>query len=509
MTGLAEAPGQGSGHPQTGAAAGILAGMGSQLLRFVLRFGYQVALARMLAPEDFGLVAMTLPAIGLLQLFADLGLTMAVVQRQGISPGQLSTVFWASLAVGAALAALGAAAAPLVAWYFGEPRVAGVMAASSGIMFLGTLHALPVALLTQRMRFRALAVQETTSLLAGMACGLGAALLGAGCWAILANQTAMALAMLVMAWPSCGWRPGRPAPWRDVAPLLSFGTDILGFRLVKFVSRNLDSLLIGRFAGAGPLGLYDRAFRLMLLPFEQATAPFSRVAFPLLSRCLDQPEAYRAAYGRLLQTLLLLVYPALAFMIACRSDLVALALGPAWAEVAPLFAILGIDAFVAPVGASLGWLLLSQGRARDMRNCAALTSLVFVACVTAGLFQAGVLGVAMGYVAAGLIELLILCRVATRRGPVGAALLLGLLFPFLLALPGAFAGVLALRALLPASPAVLPLLALAAYASFAAGLACFPQGRRVLREAAARVPLPPRRSHGVRPLSAGATAPRP
>jgi PST family polysaccharide transporter len=478
-------PSAAAGGVLAGAAAGIAIGMGSQALRFALRFGYQVVIARLLLPEDFGLVAMAAVVIGLAQVFVDPGLGMATVQQKAMTRAQLDCLFWLNLAAGVLLAGLCLIAAPYAARFYAEPRLAGVVVAAAGTLLLGAVATQHLAMLTREMRFRSLAALDMASTLAGGAAGIGAALLGAGYWAILVNQGVAALATLLLAWRAGGWTPGRPRDWRAIRPLLRFGVDITGFRLVKFFSRNSDNILIGRFAGAGPLGLYDRAFRLMLLPFEQISAPFSKVALPLLARGLEEPEAYRLAWRRILETMLLLTFPGLACMIVCSRDLVLLVLGEPWAAVAPILSVLGIDGFVGPVAASLGWLFVSQGRTREMRNWGAVTSVIFIAAFAVGLAFAGVLGVACGYAAAGVIELALLWRVATRRGPVGAEFLLALLLPFLAAIPGSFGAVWALRRMLPAGlvhgPAGLALQALAAYAAFAAVLAVLPAGRAVLR----------------------------
>ena len=246
----------------TDAAAGIAVGIGSQALRFVLRFGCQVVMARLLLPDDFGLVAMAAVVVGLAQVFVDPGLGMATVLQKEITRAQLDCLFWMNLAAGGLLAGLCVAAAPLAARFYGEPRLAGVVIAAAGTLLLGAVATQHLAMLMREMRFRSLAALDTASTLAASAGSIVAALLGAGYWAILVNQGVAALATLLLAWVAGGWTPRWPRGWQTVRPLLRFGLDITGFRLVKFLSRNSDNILIGRFAGAGPLGLYDRAFRL-------------------------------------------------------------------------------------------------------------------------------------------------------------------------------------------------------------------------------------------------------
>ena len=464
---------------------GVVINLVSQLARFGMRFAYQIVIARLLLPGDFGLVALTAPVITFVQLFADLGLSQATVQQKDIDQEQLSFLFWVSVAAGLALAVLCVAAAPLVAAFYGDPRAAGVMVVSGSLLLVSGLYSQHLALLNRHMRFRALALLDLASFALGAAAGIASALLGAGYWAILVNQAVVSVSALIIAWVVSGWVPGRPGPYSRMKPLLHFGGNITGFNFVNFFSRNTDDILLGRFAGEHALGLYDRAFKLMLLPFSQISGPFTKVALPLLSRSQDEPEFYRRAYQRMLGAVLLMIYPGLVFMIATSHDLIVLALGERWAEVAPIFAILGIDAFVAPVGNSMGWLFVSQGRTREMRNWGVVTSVLFVCCFAIGLHW-GPRGVAAGYAAAGLIEISFLTRVVTRKGALRGRDFWPVVLPFVLGIGITFAAMHGLRAVLPHNPWSLLVEACAAYAVFVASLTALPSGREILRDVAAQ-----------------------
>ena len=475
--------GQGERERLKGAAvSGVAANLGAQLALFALRLGYQVAIARLLLPGDFGLVAMITPVIAFVQLFADLGLSQATIQMKEISQAQLSSLFWLNVTAGLVLSGVCVACAPLVAAFYGDPRASGIMVASAVMFALGGFFNQHLAVLNRQMRFRAIAGINIVTFLVGSASGIGSALLGAGYWAIVINQFGNSVASLGLALSVCRWLPGRPASLAQSMPLLKFGSNLTGFNIVNFFSRNSANILLGRFAGEQPLGLYDRATKLMLMPFFQIVAPFSSVAMPLLSRTQDQPELYRRAYGRMLETVLLLIYPCLVFMVVNSHTLTIMALGQPWAGVAPVFAILGVDMFVAPIGSSMGWLFISQGRTREMRNWGMVTSVLFMALFAAGL-PWGPQGVAAGYASAGLVEIVLLVRAVARSGPVRARDILALLAPFLFAAAVALAVVWGLK-----QSGLPPLIGLAlggagSYASFALALLALPRGRRVLREA--------------------------
>lgn len=470
-----------TGQLRRASVHGVVTSVGSEAAKFCMRFSYQIVMARLLLPTDFGVVAMAAPAIAFVQLFADLGLTDATIQRSEISEAQLSFLFWVNVAAGVALAAVTCALAPAVAAFYHEPRVTNVMLATAGLLLLGGLFSQHQALLTRGMRFRALAALDLGSFAIGAAGGIASAWLGAGYCAILINQGLTSLSAIVIAWWVSRWIPGRPGRVAEMKPLLHFGSNITLFRFVSFFSRNSDNILLGRYAGEYALGLYDRACKLTLLPFMQVSLPFTKVAVPLLSRSNHDPVFYRKAYSRMLEALLLLVYPGLIFMLANSRSLITLALGARWVGVAPIFVLLGIDAFVAPVGNSMGWLFLSQGRSRELRDWSVPASLLFVVAFVIGLHW-GPQGVAAGYAAAGMTEMTYLWRVATRTGPLSGRDFWATLAPFLFAVAVTFGTVLGAASILPSGIGGLALSLSLAYSTFLAALLLLPRGRSLLRQ---------------------------
>jgi polysaccharide transporter, PST family len=252
---------------------------------------------------------------------------------------------------------------------------------------------------------------------------------------------------------------------------------------VSYFSYTMDNVLIGARWGDVQLGFYDRGFRLMLLPVVQIVMPFTRVAVPLLSRLHDDPLRYRAAYLRMMRTVLLATTPAIGFAIATARPLLLSLLGTRWAEAVPIFAWLGVGALVAPLNLSMGWLFISQHRAHEQFLACCAGTLVLLVAFVIGL-PWGASGVAAATaIASWVVYGPILWGVATRRGPVRLHDVLGVLYPAALA---GLASCLVLLAFLSAPlapwPFGLPLALAIAYATQVIVLACLPQGWRALRE---------------------------
>jgi O-antigen/teichoic acid export membrane protein len=375
---------------------GFVVTLVSQALKFLIGISGTVVLARLLTPEDYGLIGMVAVFTGFVSVFQDLGLSAATVQRAEISQAQVSNLFWVNVAVGVILAAFIAGAAPFLARFYGDPRLVAITAVSALGFLFGGLTNQHEALLRRQMRFTSLAVVEIAAMLVSVSMAVSLAWYGAHYWSLVFSQLALVTTAAACVWTLSGWRPGLPTRRSGVRSMLLFGGNLTGYSIINYWARNLDNLLIGRVWGAAQLGLYSRAYQLLLLPVSQITAPITAVAVPALSRLVDSPERYRRAYVRILAKLAMVTMPLMAFMIVTSDWVVRLALGSQWMAVSPIFAWLGLAGLVQPLSYTAGWLLISQGRARDMFRWGAIGCTIIIASICAGL-PWGALGVAMSY----------------------------------------------------------------------------------------------------------------
>ncbi|HYY56257.1 MAG TPA: lipopolysaccharide biosynthesis protein, partial [Pyrinomonadaceae bacterium] len=288
----------------------------SQGFKFFAGIAGTIVLARLLTPEDYGLIGMVAIVTGFVSMFKDMGLSMATVQKSDIKYEHVSTLFWVNVALSFAIMLLTVALSPAVAWFFKEPRLLWITIAYAGGFIFGGLSVQHEALLRRQMRFGALAITEISSALAGFVTAIVLAYFGARYWALVVNQLVMSLVYAVGVWVVCGWRPGLPVRYSGVRSMLAFGGNYTGFSIVNYFGGNLDNLLVGRIWGAAQLGFYAKAYQLLLLPIDQINAPVTAVAMPALSRLTDSPERYRQAYLRILQKLAIITMPGAAFMIA-------------------------------------------------------------------------------------------------------------------------------------------------------------------------------------------------
>lgn len=393
----------------------------SQGVKFFAGMGATVVLARLLTPQDYGLIGMVAVVVGFVSMFKDMGLSAATIQKEEITHGQVSTLFWINVALSAAGMLLTAALAPAVAWFYGEPRLVWITIGFAAGFLAGGLTVQHEALLRRQMRFGAIAAVEITALAVGLVVAIVMAWYGAGYWALVCNQLAQGVTYAAGVWVVCGWRPRRPVRHSGVRQLLAFGGNLTGFHVVNYFARNLDNMLIGKFWGSRQLGLYARAYQLLLLPIDQINTPVGAVAVPALSRLNDSPERYRLAYLRILEKVALLTMPGVAFMIGTSDWIVRLMLGSQWEEAGRIFALLGVVGLVQPVANTVGWLFITQGRTRHMFKWGVVGSGIIIASIVLGL-PWGAVGVAASYSAIFLVVVTpLLFWYVGRSGPVRAA----------------------------------------------------------------------------------------
>jgi len=477
MSAQFDPPADGMGHR---VARGAVVTAASQVLRVLVQLGSVVLLSRLLAPSDFGLVAMVGPVFALALLFQELGLSQATVQKPGLNHDEVSALFWVNMAAGLGIAAILVVGAPLVGWFYADARAANLTAAMGAIAAINGAGAQHLALLNRRMKFSLLATISAASAVATLAAAVAFAALDPTYWAIFFGMVVGASVNTLGGWITAGWIPSRPGRRVRLARLLRFSAGVTGFNLANFFARNLDNVLIGRVWGDTSLGLYDRAYKLLLAPLVLVNNPLAKVMMPTLSRLTDEPARYRSAYLKAVCQSLLITLPGVAFMTGAAELLVPALLGGGWAEVAPILMALGFAGLMQPVNNCTGWLFMSQGRGGEFARIGVFSAATAIGAFVAGL-PYGPLGVAIAYAVSEYVRTPIIWWYVGRQGPVGARDVVRAAGPQVLAAFGSLGAVLLIMHSVSAPAAIKLILCLvASYAASAMIIAAFPRGRQTI-----------------------------
>lgn len=461
---------------------GALATGGAQAIRLACQFVSVIALSRLLAPDDFGIVAMAGPVLAFIGLFQDLGLMQATIQKKSITQGEVNALFWINIGVSVLLMGALILIAPLAAQFYGEPAVGTLIVAMSVLTVVHAAAGQHHAILNRRMLFGRTAVVNSAAAVVGLAVSIAWAMADPSYWALYAGTVATALTGTVTIWVISGWKPNVPRLVPGTGTLVRFGTGLTGYNFTSYFSRNFDIILIGRYWGEQQLGLYDRAQKLLLFPLQQVTGPLGAVTVPALSRMRDQPHRYRHAYARVASIILMITLPGVAVAIAMADVLVPFALGEQWRGSALIFQALGFAGLMQSLNSSSGWLFISQGRSMELMRWGVVSATISVTAFVIGL-PYGAFGVAMAYAVSEYLRTPLLWLYVGRKGPVRTRDVTRMGLPFLLGAHLALGTILIIKPHLPQQP--IPALILAAMLSYllvASFAALFPAGRQALNE---------------------------
>jgi O-antigen/teichoic acid export membrane protein len=368
--------------------------LASQGTQFLIQSVSTVALARLLSPTDFGLVAMVATVTSLAMAFADLGLSEATIQSKELSHDQVSALFWINLGIGVGLMLLTAASAPVLVWFFREPRLKHITFLASLTFLISGLRVQHNALLKRQMRFLSLAIRDISAWALAVPIAITMALHGAGYWALVSLPLTVNFIQMALSWLMVKWIPG-PFPRKaNVGSMIAFGSNVAASYVVINVLRSVDGVLIGWYWGAGPLGLYSRAYNLLMLPVRQLTVPAGSVAVSSFSRVYDEPERFARYYLRVANLILWICAPVLGFLFVAAKPVVILVLGNQWGGAAAVFQILAVSALVHLLVELTIWSFVSRGQSSRLLKLLLMVAPIIIAGFAIGL-PFGIRGVAL------------------------------------------------------------------------------------------------------------------
>jgi PST family polysaccharide transporter len=382
-------------NPRKAIKATIWSAFGVYTNRF-LTLGIAAVLSRLLSPEDFGIIAMVSVISGFMSIFADGGIGSAVVQFRNFNGKDHQSLFSLSLLLGLLLAGLLALGSSFVAVFFDNPDLQPVAAVMALAFPCSTLGIVPRGLLQRDMRFREVAVVNIMAAFAAGIVGIVMAFDGWGYWALVAqtltNSFLSSLAFLILA-------KLPPIPHWDFAvirKIFSYSGHLTLFSMINYWARNLDNLLIGKFIGSAPLGFYNRAYQLMMLPLSMLTSVISPVLHSVLSeKQNDTPAMYRG-YQKVIRLIALVSIPSMSFAVIMAPELIRVVWGNQWGQTIPVFAILGLNGLFQPIMSTTGTVFLARNKANWLFYCGVISTILYCTGIVIGM-PYGIIGVAVGY----------------------------------------------------------------------------------------------------------------
>lgn len=289
-------------------------------------------LARLLAREDFGLVAAAAVCMDYLSTYIGQGLGLAIIQKEKLEKEHLNAVFWINMGV-AILLIIGVwFLSPFLAGWLKAPGATDVFRWLSLGLLLQALSAVQMAYLVRQMRFRSVAMLNLIGSLSGGAVAVVLALKGYGVWSLVAQQLFGGAVHRIALWGVTRWKPGIRFSRRHLKELYSFSIFIFLDQQVLFLSRRLDEVIVGGFLGISELGLYSIAKRLVLILQEVIEMPFGQVLISAFSRLQNVPGEMARLANKTFSIVSMVALPAFGGLIALAPEAIELLFGSSWLD---------------------------------------------------------------------------------------------------------------------------------------------------------------------------------
>lgn len=338
----------------------------SMLIVTILQFAQMAILARFLDPADFGLMAVMMVVIGFSQAFQDMGISNAIIQRQNITHTQLSSLYWLNIASGVVLCLIVLAISPLVADFYDEPRITGLMAILSSVFVLVAIGNQYRVLCQKELDFRTMEAINVIAAIAALAVAITLAVQGFGVLTlVVAMLTQAGLASALFLWVGLRryHKPSLVYRHSEMSGFYGFGLYQMGERSINYISTNSDKLLIGKLVGFNAAGFYNLAWQLIIFPVSKINPIVNKVAFPVYSKVQNDPVALNRYYSFNIRFLSIVTMPLLAFLAYFSHEVVYVVFGEGWSKTAELVPALAMIGIIRALGNPGGAIILSQGRA--------------------------------------------------------------------------------------------------------------------------------------------------
>lgn len=370
---------------------------GGQLIRQLLNLVGLAVLARLLAPDDFGLVAMLMVFTGFAQMLSELGVESALVQRRTVTRMDLDSAFWVNSAVSTGIALGLIALSGPIAQFYGQPKLGGLICLAALAFPFGGVGSVARAVHARAFRWRFIVLVEVGALAIGTLISVGLATLGWGASALVLQRVATAALSSVFIWAAVGWRPSLRVSRQSCAEIWAYSRGLLGFTTLNYWARNADNLLVGKFLGVTALGLYERSYMVVLIPVTQMAGVLNRVMFNSLSRVQDDLALFRQMYLRAVGIIAFFTFPSMVGLLLLSRELVLTLFGEQWLSIVPTIRIFAMVGLVQSIGYTVGWIYLARAETKRYFIWGLVSTGVTLASIGIGLTTGTIDGLAKCY----------------------------------------------------------------------------------------------------------------
>ncbi|WP_297328612.1 lipopolysaccharide biosynthesis protein [uncultured Bacteroides sp.] len=346
-------------------------------------------LARLLSPDEFGIVAIATVIINFFNLFTNIGFSAAIIQNKELTQKDLSHIYSFTLWMGLGLSVLFFASSWSIARYYHNFQLIAICQLLAVSLFFSSAAIVPNTLFFRDKNFKFIAyrtffIQVITGLLA-----ISAALAGAGLYTLTIQPIVSSLLIYLVSLKKYPQQIHFTSGFQSIRKIWNYSMGQFLFNLVNYFTRNLDKLLIGKYMGMNPLGYYEKSYRLMMLPLQNITYVITPVMHPILSDYQNDKERLAQAHERIIRLLAFIGFPLSTLLYFGADELVLLFFGSQWAASIPVFRILSLTVCLQLILSSSGAFYQAGNDTRNLFICGVFSATTSTIGILAGIFYFG------------------------------------------------------------------------------------------------------------------------
>ena len=364
----------------------------------------KLILARLLVPDDFGLVAYASLTIGVLELFKEMGFSSALIYRRDDVDEAADTTFVAVIASSILLYAMAWVAAPYIARFFRNEQLTMVLRVLSISLVTSSVSQVPLTLMARTMGFRNKVIPEMISGFIGSAISVVLALMGYGVWSIVYGTLITSSVLMVLVWFFCPWRPKFRLHRTVARELWHYGRHIVGSQMLVFLITNIDDLVVGRLKGDAALGTYGLAYELSNLPATHMSRIVGRVMFPAFSRVQDDLVRLTKVFFQSLKFVSMAAFPIAIITMVFARDFIVVAYGKKWFQTVEPLQLLAVYGLARAVAVNMGNVFKAGGKPKWLLYIASWRLVTMAALLYPAIRWRGITGVAALSAAVAVVD---------------------------------------------------------------------------------------------------------
>lgn len=385
-----------------------------QILSQVIFLVFSIFLARILTPSIFGIVSMVTIFSNFAALFIDLGFSAALIQKKEVTAAHYSSVFWLNVGIGFLMYLIFYVSAPLISLFYNQPELTLLIRVICLSFIVSSFASVQANILIKELHFKKKVIINWIAMLIGYALAFIMAYNGYGVWSLVMMTLLTAILNSILYWFVSKWVPLFIFEWKKVKELSHYGLNFLGEASVNYWSRNFDNFIIAKVLGSTDLGIYTRAYSLMLLPLRNVSTIITKVMFPAFSKKQDDIQVLKKYYLSIIQFIALITFPLMIGLSLVSKEFVLLFFGDKWSAMIPVLSILsGLGAIQSIVSLN-GLIYNSLGKVNIAFKVSILTNIVLVIAFIIGV-NYGLIGVAYSYLIASALLLIPMYQIAIKQ----------------------------------------------------------------------------------------------